>query len=253
MGHTLQMLFRGQSVALVVGCLVFACDNTPDKLGGVGGSGGNSGAAGSSGGSAGSSGGSAGSGGTSGSAGSGGGGGSGGASGSAGSSGSAGTSGAAGADAGPDGSAGADAGSGGSAGADGGSAACNYLTQIGVQVTAVPSGGGPPAPSGGTIAEGFYKLVGVNLYGGATGTTFWRSLRFVGNELKTVERDGGKPTDITSAGTYVAAGGEITRSITCPNVASAKLGFTAKPTSFTAYVDQGSGKIAEFVYQWDSK
>ncbi len=243
MGHTLQMLFRGQSVALVVGCLVFACDNTPDKLGGVGGSGGNSGAAGSSGGSAGSSGGSAGSGGASGSAGSGGGAGSGGASGSAGSSGSAGTSGAAGADAGPD----------GSAGADGGSAACNYLTQIGVQVTAVPSGGGTPAPSGGTIAEGFYKLVGVNLYGGATGTTFWRSLRFVGNELKTVERDGGKPADVTSAGTYLAVGSEITRSITCPNVASAKLGFTAKPTSFTAYLDQGGGKIAEFVYQWDSK
>jgi hypothetical protein len=127
------------------------------------------------------------------------------------------------------------------------------LTQIGVQVTAVTSGAGPPSASGGSIVEGFYELVGVNLYGGATGTTFWRSLRFVGNELKTVERDGKSPSDVTSAGTYLAAGSEITRSITCPSSASAKLGFTAKPASFTAYVDQGGGKIAEFVYLWDSK
>ena len=239
------MLGQKRTCALLfTACLVFACDSTPDKLGGIGGasSGGNSGTGGGASGASGSAGAAgAGAGGASGGAGAAGAG----AGGASGGAGAGGTSGAAGAS--------GSSGAAGSAGADGGTGACNYLTQIGVQVTAVPSGGVSPIASGGSITDGFYKLVGVNLYGGATGATFWRSLRFVGNELKTVERDGSAPSDYTSTGTYLATGSEISRSITCPSSASAKLGFTAKPTSFTAYVDQGGGKIAEFAYLWHSK
>lgn len=134
-----------------------------------------------------------------------------------------------------------------------GNSACNYLVQLGKAVTAVPSGGAP-SPQGGIITDGFYELVGVNLYGGAKGTTFQRSLRFVGNELKTVERDGSTTVDLTTTGTYAVAGTTLTRAITCPATAGQVWGFTAPAsgTTFIAYETQGATGVAELVYQWNS-
>jgi hypothetical protein len=120
-----------------------------------------------------------------------------------------------------------------------------------VQVTAVTSGGVAPTPEAGTIVEGMYKLVGVNLYGAATGTTFWRTVRFVGNELKTVERDGAALQDETTAGTYVVNGTQLVRTDTCPGAATHTFGFTAKPTSFTFYETQPGGGVAELIFLFD--
>ena len=205
--------------------------------GGSGGSGGSgaSGAAGGSGGASGSGGG--GSGGTS----------SGGASGSDGSAGASGSDGSAGAS-------GSDGGD-GSAGSDGGDSSissCNYLTQLGLQVNGAVLGTSAPAPQGGTPTDGFYALVSANLYGGAIGTTFWRSLRFTGNELKTVEHDGSQAADSTTTGTYTLNGTQLTRNLTCPDNSSWSFGYTATSTTFTAYESQGGGKIVELVYQFKS-
>ncbi len=190
-------------------------------------------------------GGSGGSGGAGGSSATGGtGGGSAGVSGASGSSGSAGAAGGGGTSGG-----GGVAGAGGSAGAASG--ACNYLTQLGASVNPIPSSLTTPQAQGGAIVEGFYHLVAVNLYGGATGTSFWRTVRLVGNELKTVEHDGSATMDTTTTGTYVVSGVTITRSITCPATASASFDYTSTPTSFTAYEDQGSGKVAELIFQYN--
>jgi hypothetical protein len=91
----------------------------------------------------------------------------------------------------------------------------------------------------------------VTLYAGATGTTFWRTLRFVGNELKTVERDGAATLDETTAGTYVVNGAELVRTDTCPAAATHKFGFSAKGSSFTFYETQPAGGVTELVYAYD--
>ncbi len=109
-----------------------------------------------------------------------------------------------------------------------------------------------PVAQGGTPTGGFYALTGATLYGGATGSTFWRTLRFDGAELKTVERDGSATQDSTSTGSFVVAGTKLTRNLTCPGATTQEFEFTATSTHFTAYESQGSGKLVELVYEWKS-
>jgi hypothetical protein len=146
------------------------------------------------------------------------------------------------------------AGSAGDAGAaggggSGGGGTCNYLSQLGLQVTAVVTATLPPQVQGGTIIDGFYELIGVKLYGGATGTQFWRTLRFVGNEMKSVERDGDAIADVSTTGTFTVSGTALTRTDNCPGPATYTYGFTATSSSFIAHEHQGGSKIAELVYQ----
>lgn len=136
------------------------------------------------------------------------------------------------------------------AGTEGGGSGCNYLVQLGVQVDASISAAQPPAALGGAITDGFYKLTGAKLYGGATGGKFWRTLRFVGSEMKTVERDGSATVDWTSAGTYVVNGTSLKRTDSCPGTAVHDMGFTATSASFVAYESQGGSALVELTYEY---
>jgi hypothetical protein len=155
------------------------------------------------------------------------------------------------------------AGSGGVAGASGaaggggvagGTGACNYLNQLGDAITSSISAAQPPNATGGALVDGFYKLTSVKLYGGATGTTFWRTIKIdvATTEFKTVERDGTSTLDKTTAGTYTLSGTELTRSITCPGTGSASFEYSAPADKFIAYESQGGNKVVELSYDWDS-
>lgn len=67
--------------------------------------------------------------------------------------------------------------------------------------------------------------------------------------MKTVVRDGARTADVTTAGTYVISGTELTRSDSCPGTQTHVIGFTAAPGSFIAYEAQGAGKWVELVYE----
>jgi hypothetical protein len=153
------------------------------------------------------------------------------------------------------GSAGASGASGaaGGGGVAGGTSACNYLTQLGTAITGTISAAQPPPATGGVLVDGFYKLSSAKLYGGATGTTFWRTLKIeVGTtELKTVERDGASTIDKTTTGTYTLSGHELTRSLTCPTTGSAAFDYSAPAGKFIAYESQGGTKVVELTYDYD--
>lgn len=155
--------------------------------------------------------------------------------------------------AGSSGSAGA-SGAAGGGGVAGGTGACNYLSQLGTAITSTITAGQAPAASGGPLADGFYTLSSVKLYGGATGTTFWRTIKIdVGTtEFKTVERDGTSTLDKTTTGTYTLSGTELTRSITCPGTGSAQFEYSAPSGKFIAYESQGGNKVVELTYDYDS-
>jgi hypothetical protein len=216
----------------LLSCVCACEDDEPTDLDGSGGTGTGGTATGGSGGATGGSGGTAGAatGGGAGIAGSGSGG-------IAGSAGSAGASGAA-----------------GGGGVAGGTGACNYLSQLGVAITGAISAAQPPPATGGGLVDGFYKLTSVKLYGGATGTTFWRTIKIdTGTtEFKTVERDGASTIDKTTTGTYTLGVHELTRSITCPTTGTAAFEYSAPSGKFIAYESQGGAKVVELTYDWDS-
>jgi hypothetical protein len=166
-----------------------------------------------------------------------------GAAGSAGSAGVAGTSGSAGASGAPGDGGGGDA-----------PAACNYLTQVGTAITSTITAGQPPAATGGALTDGFYELTSVKLYGGATGTTFWRTIKIeVGaTAFKTVERDGTATLDTTTDGTYSLSGNQLTRNITCPGTSTTSFAYSAPTGKFIAYESQGGTKVVELTYDYDS-
>jgi hypothetical protein len=150
--------------------------------------------------------------------------------------------------------------SGGTTGAGGGGvtdaagdiygAGCNTLTP-GVAVTLVcaPDGGAPPAPTGGTIVPGTYRLTAITEYGGCTQAALAQTAVITANTIETAE-----DSTITGlsylTGTYVATGTDLVETSTCPTGQTNNYQFSVNTTAGVTTITLISpGLVAVFTKQ----
>jgi hypothetical protein len=126
-------------------------------------------------------------------------------------------------------------GGGGDGGADAGDAgdagACNTVAQIGNLVDKVSFPTQAPAPAGGTIVDGTYRLTEFSIYdpaqpGGVTGVQIKATMVISNGTIEDVTFGAGG--EARSNGTYSVSGTQMTTTTTCPlGKGSRTFGFTA--------------------------
>jgi len=91
--------------------------------------------------------------------------------------------------------------------------------------------GSYPAAQGGTIADGTYVLTQFEIYPPGSVDAYKRTQTIVlsGNKMEAVTKRDNEPEE-RSSGTWTAAGTELTISVTCPQSATVKLGYSASST-----------------------
>jgi hypothetical protein len=128
--------------------------------------------------------------------------------------------------------------------------ACNTLTNDGQALVETQSASAPPAPTGGTIADGHYVLTGYTLYTGAGGTTgpLTHTLRCTvtisnsGTTLVVVMSGDGNPDEHT-VWTQKTNGTALTHAQSCPNTGQIDPAtYTATPSELTWYFASGSSQ-----------
>ena len=126
------------------------------------------------------------------------------------------------------GSGGAGGGTGGSGGSGGGDDFCTPPELGLTSVTAKDVGGDYPMAQGGTIVDGTYHLVRVEIYAPAMADTSKRRslLEIEAGTVRSVEQYDEDPIDFI-AGTYSTMGTDLALSITCPEVFSGAVPYTA--------------------------
>jgi hypothetical protein len=146
-----------------------------------------------------------------------------------------------------------DAGGSTDAGEEGdGATVCNALPNTATPVTVTQVAQDPPAPQGGTVADGTYKMTSETIYtgaGGATGPmgTQTVTIQITGATIQ-VAKDFDPPT---STYTLATSGTGFTTTGACPpGLGPLQGSYTATPTSFTVLLgpnmtDAGSHWIEE--------
>ena len=119
--------------------------------------------------------------------------------------------------------------------------ACNTLANTAKPVTVQQLAEDPPAPLGGTIADGTYDLTGVAIYTGPDGPsgptgTAQTTIEITGSTVE-VANTGTPPTRTTSLST---SGTTFTSTDTCPDSVVSTGGFTATSTSLSIFLDGGT-------------
>lgn len=131
-------------------------------------------------------------------------------------------------------------------------AGCNTLTPgVAVPLVCAPDGGTPPAPTGGTIVPGTYRLTALTEYGGCTPTSLAQTVAITATTIQTAA-----DSTITGlsyvSGTYVASGTGLVETTTCPTTATNNYQFsvdtTAGVTTITL-ISASSGLVAVFTKQ----
>jgi hypothetical protein len=125
---------------------------------------------------------------------------------------------------------------------EGGTAvACNTLANTAMPVTVQQLAEDPPAPLGGTVADGKYDLTGVAIYtgpdgpSGSTGSA-QTTIEISGSTIE-VSSTGEPPTRTTSLST---SGTTFTSTDTCPDSVVSTGSFTATSTTFSIFLDGGT-------------
>jgi hypothetical protein len=134
---------------------------------------------------------------------------------------------------------------------------CNTLLLSGPRVAVACAPGMPPAPSGGTVADGTYVMVSSNFYGTPCIQDQERIVWSVcGTSWATSEEitTGGTTTTRLFDGTVAFAGTSFTFSPTCapPGVATTMFGYDATPTTLALYTygyGAGTVRVDSFVLE----
>ncbi len=137
--------------------------------------------------------------------------------------------------------------SGGTGGSD--SFDCTAVASAGSIVTPATASGQPPAMTGGTIVDGTYALIKIDVYPGASdpGPTE-QTIVFQSGHVKEVTfPSSGSPNII--GGPYGASGTTITINAVCPVALSIPLPYTANETSFQLV----SGTGSSLIYTYEKK
>lgn len=95
-------------------------------------------------------------------------------------------------------------------------AGCNTLAPgVAVTLGCAPDGGTPPAPTGGTIVPGTYRLTAITEYGGCTAASIAQTVAITATAIETAADSTINGPSYLSA-TYVVSGTELVETGTCP-------------------------------------
>jgi len=131
-------------------------------------------------------------------------------------------------------------------------AGCNTLAPgLAVTLVCAPDGGAPPAPTGGTIVPGTYRLTALTEYGGCTPAALAQTVAITASTIETAA-----DSTITGlsyvSGMYAASGTDLVETGTCPttvmNTYQFSVDTTAGVTTITL-ISPGSGLVAIFTKQ----
>lgn len=129
-------------------------------------------------------------------------------------------------------------------------AGCNTLTP-GVAVTLVcaPDGGTPPAPTGGAIVPGTYRLTGITEYGGCTAAALAETAAITATTIESAANSSVNGLSYISA-TYVASGTGLVETTTCPTPATNNYQYSVETTAgITTITLISPGLVAIFTKQ----
>jgi hypothetical protein len=131
------------------------------------------------------------------------------------------------------------------AGSDGAPGPCNTLANNGPIVTIVNQAGSPPAPQGGSIADGTYYLTDLSVFTGAdagagsTGELVKKTIQIAGSTEQSIVHSG-LGTVITTD-TLGVTGVNIADLQTCPSNRTTQVTFTANGGTLVVYSVDSKG------------
>lgn len=118
--------------------------------------------------------------------------------------------------------------------------ACNVLP-LGPVVVSTSHPEPTPTLAGGTIAEGTYHLVALDLYNGSTQTLRdAETWSFAGDQVELSEQAGGVPTVYSETLTFRASGAALDLDRTCPTGGTRALPFEASGTALRVAINDGT-------------
>jgi hypothetical protein len=120
-------------------------------------------------------------------------------------------------------------------------AICNTLANTAATVTTQQVASDPPAPEGGTVADGTYTLTQVDIYTGPNGPagpsgTAQTTLKISGSTVQVASS--GQPT--TRTVDLATSGTSFTSTDTCPDTTVLRGTYTATATTFAIQIDGGT-------------
>ena len=131
--------------------------------------------------------------------------------------------------------------------------ACNALVNSGPVIAAVQIAADAPAPTGGTISDGTYRLTDLTLYTGVGGNVgpiaiqLRQTVDIHGAFADAVTESSGKSEAMST--TIVTSGTSVTNTETCPKAGTPDTAqYSATPTSIVFYQPSGSSGTAVSTY-----
>jgi len=129
-------------------------------------------------------------------------------------------------------------------------AGCNTLAPgLAVTLVCAPDGGTPPAPTGGTIVPGTYRLTAVTEYGGCTQAALAETVAITANTIETALDSSINGLSYLNA-TYVVSGTDFVETGTCPTTVMNTYQFGVSTTAGVTTITLISpGAVAVFTKQ----
>jgi hypothetical protein len=130
-------------------------------------------------------------------------------------------------------------------------AGCNTLTPgVAVALVCAPDGGMPPAPTGGSIVPGTYRLTGLTEYGGCTPAALAQTVVITASTIETAADSTITGLSYLSA-TYAVSGIDLVETGTCPTTVVNNYQFSVNTTAgiTTITLVSPSGLVAVFTKQ----
>ncbi len=129
-------------------------------------------------------------------------------------------------------------------------AGCNTLAPgVAVTLACAPDGGTPPAPTGGTIVPGTYRLTAITEYGGCTAAALAETVAITANTIETALDSTINGLSYLNA-TYVVSGTDFVETGTCPVATTNNYQFSVNTTAGVTTITLISpGLVAVFTKQ----